>query len=150
MPDSFHQAIGRVLGNIFEQRIERDPEGRVVDAPFKVYLNDRQFREPDVAVMLGIHADRRTKEFWRGADLVVEIISETNRNHDVVTKPTDYAAAGIPEYWVVDPAARAVSALVLVAGKYQAMESNETIVSRVLPGLTVDLAALFAAAAKRA
>jgi Uma2 family endonuclease len=150
MPDSFHQAIGRVLGNIFEQWLERDPDGRMVDAPFKAYLNDRLYREPDVAVMLGLHADRRTKDFWRGADLVLEIISETNRRHDVVTKMLDYAAASIPEYWIVEPAARSVSAFVPTDGKYEAAGSGRVLVSKALAGLTVDIPAMFAAAAKRA
>ena len=150
MPDALHQAIIRVLCDLFERWLERDPGGRLVMAPFKVYLNDRLYREPDVAVMLGKHADRRTNEFWRGADLVVEVISESNRRHDVVTKMTDYARASIPEYWIVDPAARSLSVFVLIDGTYQQTGSPAVAESRVLPGFTINVVDLFTLAAKKA
>ena len=37
--------------------------------------------------------------------LVVEIISPGSEGVDTVTKRSEYAAAGIPQYWVVDQAA---------------------------------------------
>jgi Uma2 family endonuclease len=150
MPDSLHQAIIRVLCNLIENFLERDPEARVVMAPFKVFLNDRLYREPDVAMMLGKHAQRRTTQSWRGADLVVEVISESNREHDVVTKMIDYAAASIPEYWIVDPEAKAITAFALVDGKYSQLESGDVVQSRVMPGFTLDVAELFALAEKKA
>jgi Uma2 family endonuclease len=150
MPDALHQAIIRVLCNLFEHALERDPDARVVMSPFKVYLNDRLYREPDVALMLGQHASRRSNDFWRGADLVVEVISESNRRHDVITKMTDYAQASIPEYWIVDPTARSISVFVLVDGTYQQIDSHAVAQSRVLPGLAVNVMDLFALAAKKA
>jgi len=150
MPDALHQAIVFVLRMQFEQWLERDPDARAVMSPFKVYLNDRLYREPDVAVMLGQHASRRTTDFWRGADLVVEVISESNRQHDVVTKMTDYAQASIPEYWIVDPTARSINVFVLIDGSYQPIDSGPVAQSRVLPGFAVNVIDLFALAAKKA
>jgi Uma2 family endonuclease len=123
---------------------------RVVMAPFKVWLNDRLYREPDVAVMLGIHANRRTTQSWRGADLVVEVISESNRRHDVVTKMSDYAQASIPEYWIVDPTAKAIDVFSLIDGTYQQIGSPGIAESRLLAGFTLNVADLFALAAKKA
>jgi Uma2 family endonuclease len=60
MPDSVHQAIVFVLRTLFEKWLEPDTDGRVVMSPFKVYLNDQLYREPDVAVMLGRNAARRS------------------------------------------------------------------------------------------
>ena len=150
MPTALHQALAVLLWNMFDRWLENDSDGRVTTAPFKIYLTDRLYREPDVAVMLGKNAHRRGDDRWKGADLVVEVISESNRQHDVVTKLADYAAASIPEYWIVDPAAKMIAIHVLSEGRYQPTESAVTAVSRVLPGLTVDVADLFAAAAKKA
>jgi Uma2 family endonuclease len=150
MPDSFHQAIVFILRGLFENWLERDPDARVVMAPFKVWLNDRLYREPDVAVMLGIHANRRTTQSWRGADLVVEVISESNRRHDVVTKMSDYAQASIPEYWIVDPTAKAIDVFSLIDGTYQQIGSPGIAESRLLAGFTLNVADLFALAAKKA
>jgi Uma2 family endonuclease len=150
MPDSLHQAIVFVLRVMFEQWLERDTDARVVMVPFKVYLNDRLYREPDVAVMLGVNASRRTRDFWRGADLVVEVISESNRQHDVVTKMSDYAAASIPEYWIVDPTTRSISVHTLADGVYQPIGTAKIAQSRVLPGFTLNTEELFVLAAKKA
>ncbi|MBI3973576.1 MAG: Uma2 family endonuclease [Chloroflexi bacterium] len=39
--------------------------------------------------------------------LVVEVLSPGSETRDLVEKARDYAAAGIPHYWAVDPARRA-------------------------------------------
>jgi Uma2 family endonuclease len=81
---------------------------------------------------------------------VVEVISETNRRHDVVTKMAEYAVAGIPEYWIVDPAARTVSLHVLEKGGFVKVDSDPAVSSRVLNGLVLNVDELFAKAARRA
>lgn len=72
--------------------------------------------EPDVVVVLWDTLDQgRIREISRsrrrpdrmiemeGApDLVVEIISESSKSKDLVRLPPLYAAAGIPELWLVD------------------------------------------------
>lgn len=49
--------------------------------------------------------------------LAVEILS-TNRRDDLVLKRAKYAAAGLPRYWIVDPAARTLLVLELTDGGY--------------------------------
>ena len=44
-----------------------------------------------------------TGQFWETANLVVEVISPDDPDRDLVDKRRDYAAAGIAEYWVIDP-----------------------------------------------
>uniref|UniRef100_UPI0034DB05C1 Uma2 family endonuclease n=1 Tax=Paractinoplanes polyasparticus TaxID=2856853 RepID=UPI0034DB05C1 len=51
--------------------------------------------------------------------LVVEIISPESEGIDTVTKRSEYAAAGIPQYWTVDrDAAQTVTIHMLVEGHY--------------------------------
>lgn len=68
-------------------------------APFPIQLWANKFREPDVAFMLPPHLERCVGKYWDGADLVVEILSESHRTTDLETKRIEYARAGIPEYW---------------------------------------------------
>lgn len=46
---------------------------------------------------------RRQDAYWTGADLAVEVVSEDDPGRDLITKRLEYAQAGIPEYWIVDP-----------------------------------------------
>ncbi len=62
--------------------------------------------EPDVAVIRGSPRDF-AREHPATADLVVEV-ADTTGDFDRHRKGPMYAAAGIPEYWVVDVTARGV------------------------------------------
>lgn len=43
----------------------------------------------------------------RGApDLIAEILSPSNADHDTETKRNLYARTGLPEYWIIRPATR--------------------------------------------
>jgi Uma2 family endonuclease len=43
--------------------------------------------------------------------LVAEVLSPGNRAHDPVQKRHDYAACGIPQYWIVDPREQTLTVL---------------------------------------
>lgn len=61
-------------------------------------------RRPDV-VLLDREVFRRGDDYWPTADdvrLVVEVLGEGTRRIDRVLKLSEYADAGIPEYWILD------------------------------------------------
>jgi Uma2 family endonuclease len=113
--------MARYLCNCFIAYLERGQMGDAVNAPYRVRLRPGVFREPDVVVYLQEHLDRFGERFGEGADLVVEIVSEgkANRERDLEIKPADYAAAGVAEYWIVDPQEQEIQVLTLVDGSYQ-------------------------------
>ena len=90
--------------------------------------------------------------FWRRAfiegapDLVVEVLSERSRRRDQVQKRALYAMAGVPEYWLVDPAPHGIVLLTLVDEQYTPipLDAAGVVMSRVLPGFPLDPATLFA------
>jgi Uma2 family endonuclease len=71
--------------------------------------------------------------------LVEEVVSPgvDNEKRDYQDKRKDYAARGIPEYWIVDPTKQSVSVLCWVGGEYEGEVKTgpERIVSSVLPPL---------------
>ena len=75
-------------------------EGFYVRVQLPLNLNDHSQPEPDVAVMQGSPRDYR-KAHPTTASLVVEVSDSTLR-FDQTRKLVVYAAAGIPEYWIVN------------------------------------------------
>ncbi|MCC5635837.1 Uma2 family endonuclease [Nostoc sp. CHAB 5844] len=53
--------------------------------------------------------------------LVVEVVSpgKVNEDRDYRYKRSEYAARGIPEYWIVDPEKARITLLILVDGLYE-------------------------------
>lgn len=112
MPDEKHQAI--VF--FFIQALKAFASvagGKATLAPFPMRLWEEKYREPDVLFMKGGHVSRCRGKFWDGADIVIEVLSESNRDEDLVTKRGEYAKAKIPEYWIVDYENRRITVLVL-------------------------------------
>lgn len=74
-------------------------------------------------------------------DLVVEVISPDSRGFDMKTKRVDYEAAGVTEYWLIDPQQRMMQFLVLTEGSYhEAQPDAGCYTSSALPGFKLDLA----------
>lgn len=153
MPTAFHQAIAFVLANLLVTWSRPDARARTKLGPFRVRINERDFREPDVCFMRGVHADRRSNQYWIGADFVAEVISESNADHDLRTKRSEYAAAGIPEYWIIDPDRRTIRVLTLAGNEYVLhgdFAAGQTATSVALNGFNVVVSDLFAAAEAQA
>jgi Uma2 family endonuclease len=118
--------------------------GTVIVAPYKVRLGPGRFREPDVVLVLAEHAAGMGQQFTTVADLVIEIVSESNPEHDWETKRLEYAQAGIPEYWIVDPQRGRIAVLTLAGTGYVehgTFVPGQTASSVLLPGFTVEVAA---------
>ncbi len=106
----------------------------------------RSLRVPDVLVVKNEHRERIRETYLDGpADLVVEVVSPESVLRDYQEKVQEYAQAGVPEYWIVDPAHQVVSALGLKQGAYEVLfEGREgRLESRVLPGFWLEAAWLW-------
>ncbi len=94
------------------------------------------------------HAARISNAYWERPDLVMEIVSENNRRHDLVTKRDEYARAGIPEYWIVDLEEETITVLVLKSRRKSYIEhgtfaKGTRATSKILPGFSVDVKETF-------
>ena len=118
--------------------------GEVISQDFELRTREGAAREPDIFVVLNEHRDRFEENRLRGAaDVVVEVISPDSVARDRRDKLAEYAAAGVPEYWVVDPReGRAVFELFTLDqdGYYVPTrpDADGRITSTVLPGVWID------------
>ncbi|ETX04279.1 Uma2 family endonuclease [Candidatus Entotheonella palauensis] len=102
MPTDEHQTILAYLYQALFAFLQT-MGGKVLFAPLRLRIREGKFREPDILLVCDAADPRRQNRFWRGADLVVEIVSPDKPERDLVDKRVDYAEAKIPEYWIVDP-----------------------------------------------
>jgi Uma2 family endonuclease len=88
--------------------------GRWRTAPLDVFFQGADPVQPDIVVLLPESQARPTERGVEGPpDLLIEVLSPSNRGHDLLLKRSLYARAGVREYWLVDPEARTVEILAL-------------------------------------
>jgi Uma2 family endonuclease len=154
VPTEPHQLLILYFVRCLDAFAQAHAPGVVLFSGIRVKLRIGQktkFREPDVVYMAARHASRRHKEYWEGADLVMEIVSgdRKDRLRDWKIKPRDYAAAGIPEYWVIDPDKKVIRVYTLRGRSYRRhgdFKPGDRATSMLLPGFGVAVNDVFAAA----
>ena len=122
--------------------------GWLLTAPLDVFFPGANPVQPDLVVLLPDNTAYLSARGVEGApDLVVEVLSPSNRGHDLLTKRALYARAGVREYWIVDPEAHSVEVLTLDRDAFhtvQVASAEETIISPLLGGAAFPVAAVFA------
>ena len=147
-PNLAHQKVLFRVARLVEDFVLERGLGEVFIAPTDVVLSDTNVVQPDV---IFVSKDRKSilgVDNIRGApDLVVEVISPTNPERDLVRKREIYARHGVGEYWIADPDARSMRVMVMegesyrVAGEYGI---GDTLTSSTLRGLDLVVGDVFA------
>lgn len=145
-PVTAHQRLSMQLSWLIVDILR--PRGHhhfVFAAPYDVRLSPHRSVQPDIIYVDPARADIVTDDYIEGApDLVMEILSPSTRSRDLALKRRVYAENGVREYWIIDPATRQITLLVLDAGQFVAAPGDGgRFTSRVLPPLVIDQAALF-------
>jgi Uma2 family endonuclease len=100
-----HQFILGFIYRLVMEVVDEQELGLVYLAPFRMHLPSRRTgREPDLLFLTASNAVRAHPTYIDGpADLALEIVSPESITRDYETKRAEYEAAGVPEYWIVDP-----------------------------------------------
>jgi Uma2 family endonuclease len=120
--------------------------GEAPPAGVRLRLWEGRFCEPDLVFMRAEHRFRIAEDYWNGADLLMEVASDSisDRHRVLGRKRADYARAGIPEYWIVDQEERRITVLTLEGAGYiehGVFARGERATSPLLPGFEVDVTA---------
>jgi Uma2 family endonuclease len=139
LPTDFHQLILVRLSSALHVFVTARKLGHVRFAPLPVRLWSGKIREPDLMFMSAVHASR-IGAYWGVPDLAVEILSPGSVYKDREIKRKEYAAAGVVEYWIIDPESRTVD--IYKAGKH--LTCAGVLTSDLFEDFSMPLAELFA------
>lgn len=148
-PTMCHQRVSRELGyQLYTYFSDFDPGGELFFAPLDVTLTPSNVLQPDILFVSGARKDIMRAERIDGpCELVVEIMSPSNRRKDRLRKMEIYRKAGIPHYWLVDPEESTLEAFMLQNGNYALIAAGgpgDKLTHHAFPGLDLDLERVFA------
>ncbi|WP_182377948.1 Uma2 family endonuclease [Nocardioides sp. WS12] len=104
-----HQRVARKLANVFDE-----VDGLYGSTSGNIKLPHNRVRIPDA------YATTKPEGlFIEQPVLVVEVLSQSTRSEDLLRKAPEYAAAGIEQYWIVDPEHRTLEVQTLVEGRWE-------------------------------
>ena len=106
-------------------------------------------RHPDLLIYLQPPPEVDVWSLWVPT-IVIEVVSESSRKRDYEDKPDEYLEFGVDEYWIVDAARKQITIHLRWRGQWkkQVVKPPKKYSTRWLPGFSLDLKRVIAAAAK--
>jgi Uma2 family endonuclease len=140
-PRTIHQLVSKRLQQVLIAYFEERRIGEVFHAPIDVILGQHDILVPDLVVVT--NAAQVSERGVEGAPAIaIEILSHSTTKRDRTLKSSRYGAAGVPHYWIVNPAPVSLECYRLINRRY-ALVASGTAPARVAhpdwPGLTIDL-----------
>jgi len=114
-PPTAHNIAATELAFLIRERLDSDHRIAVEGS---VLFDARNYRQPDVLV---VRRERAPSDYAGPADvlLAVEVMSPSSTRRDRLIKPVQYAAAGIPHFWRLEPVDRVLLTYVLDGDSYR-------------------------------
>lgn len=147
-PSWQHQNAASALHGLIWGYVRNRNLGKIVTAPTGVVLDDENGVQPDLVYVSRERMDIISERGIEGApDLVVEVLSPRTAARDRGIKMRRYAVAGVPHYWIVDPANRTLEAYRLGERGYKqsgVYGPGDVFRPELFPGLEVPIDELWA------
>ena len=145
-----HQIIIRQFFTILYPFIVERGLGELLFAPMDIVIRrvPLRTRQPDLLLLSNesfARMDRRAP-IEETPELVIEILSPSNRRRQVEEKLADYASIGIPECWMASGEAQTIEVLSLIGGAWvrtALLGVGDRMASRALEGVDVDVGRFF-------
>ena len=141
-----HNITGKLLLRFMDIYVQIRSLGFVGYEKMMISLTRNDY-EPDVCFW----SKKKSVKFKPGQmkfpapDFIAEVLSPSTENNDRTIKFEDYAAHGVKEYWIIDPAYQVVEQYFLDAGQYRLHVKADSgiLKSRAVKGFVIPVAALF-------
>lgn len=135
-----HSRLMRFLLSLLNDYAQERELGEALGPELSVRINSQRRRLPDILFIAKERAGLLLENHFEGApNLIVEVVSADSVERDWRVKYLEYEAAGVEEYWVIDPLDRRVEAYALGPDKrYESLAAVAgKIASRVVPGFYI-------------
>ena len=147
-PTLYHQITLANLNEPVRIFVRNRKLGTVVFAPMDVVVqrDPLRVRQPDLLFVSNERAEILGDRIYGGPDLVVEILSPSNRGAYIENKLADYARINVRECWLVCLPMRTVDILRLEGGEWRlagVRGPGDRVESGVLPGLDLEVDRIF-------
>ncbi|MCX8490431.1 MAG: Uma2 family endonuclease [Cyclobacteriaceae bacterium] len=101
-----HQKTIQSIFKELDKLVDEKEKGTVIVAPYDIKLDkSKNSVQPDIIVILKSNQNQINElgRFEGVPDLLVEVLSPSNKEYDLIRKKDLYEKFGVKEYWVVDP-----------------------------------------------
>jgi prevent-host-death family protein len=123
---------------------------RVYLAPLDVFLGsrstDRNVVQPDLLVVCDMARFNEKGRYIGAPTLAIEVLSPSNRSHDLIRKMDLYLRSGVREYWTIDGESLQINIYLFEKGQIVSQRNfggDDEIRSAVLEGLVIPTANVF-------
>ncbi|MBA2563523.1 MAG: Uma2 family endonuclease [Chitinophagaceae bacterium] len=138
-PFTKHQIIVTDLLTDINYYCRKTKIAKAFVAPFDVYLDeDSNAVQPDIIVVLKENEGIIKDHIHGVPDILIEVSSEGNRDHDLVTKKHLYQKFGVKEYYIIDPETKVVLHFQLNDSNYNLINEQTGRLTSFLLGTTFE------------
>ena len=151
-PNALHQRIAQKITRLLEDYETTSGLGFTFAAPsdVRITLFPLRTRQPDVMFVSYERWGERPLDapppIDAAPELVVEVISDSDRERMLAAKIADFISIGVDECWTVRPEDQTVTVLRLTSDGPEVVATyrdGETVSSKVLPGLMIGVRDIF-------
>lgn len=138
-PHTLHQQVSFKLAYEIESSLRKNGLGELFSAPLDVYLDEAANAvQPDVFVILKENASivQPQGHIHGVPDLIIEILSPGNKNHDLLIKKNLYEKFGVKEYFIADPESNEVIHYLLEGGRFVLQPAQNRLINSQLLNAT--------------
>ncbi len=141
-----HNITGKFLLKLMDTHVQLRELGFVGYEKMMISLTRNDY-EPDICFWSkkkSVKFKPRQTQF-PAPDFIAEVLSPSTENNDRTIKFEDYAAHGVKEYWIIDPAYQVVEQYFPDAGEYRLHVKADSgiLKSKAVKGFVLPVAALF-------
>jgi Uma2 family endonuclease len=149
-PNRFHQKISQNLFTKLYNFLKKDQKGEIYYSPIDVVLREDIVLQPDLVIVLKENYSILQDSGIIGIpDIVIEIISPSSVERDIVHKKKIYEECKVKEYWIVFPREKIIEIFTLKENQHYeiynvfSIEGNYLLKSFLLKDLEINLKEIF-------